>query len=217
MNDDNLEPFSHTVVTPARKARTRLSKVANAKDTIAGFEQGMSLVALVYGQFSMIDFVEATLNITGPADVTISTWAAGYHEIEALKKLRDSNTLTSIRILMDSSIKKGQASVADVIAAFGPPSVRGTRSHAKFVLISNADWNVSITSSMNLNLNSRLEHLEMSDDIERAQFFTRFIESVWKELPEGDWEDRKLPSLNDLEEVKPRLSIRTGGAIRTGK
>jgi hypothetical protein len=43
-------------VPPARKAHQRLSKVAGARDTIAGFGRG---------KFSLLDLVDATLEITG--------------------------------------------------------------------------------------------------------------------------------------------------------
>jgi len=42
-----------------RSARTRLSKVANARDTIEGFDRDTDLVGLTYGQFSLLDLVDA--------------------------------------------------------------------------------------------------------------------------------------------------------------
>ena len=52
-----------------RSARTRLSKVANARDTIEGFDRDTDLVGLTYGQFSLLDLVDATIGITGRSDV----------------------------------------------------------------------------------------------------------------------------------------------------
>ena len=66
---------------PSRKARARLSKVASARDTIDGFGHGMDVVGLTFGQFSLLDLIEAALELTGPADVTISTWSAGFYPL----------------------------------------------------------------------------------------------------------------------------------------
>ncbi len=199
-----------THVRKVRKARHRLSKVANARDTIAGFEQGTDIVGLTYGQFSLLDLIEATLEVTGPADVTISTWSAGFYDVDAAVRFRDNGLLTSCRFLMDSSAKRGQATPGDVAELFGQDSIRTSRSHAKFVLIGNADWQVVITSSMNLNLNPRLEQFEMTDDPDRYAFFMGFVQSVWTDLSEGWVEDRKLPPAVGLEHVEPDLGLEIG-------
>ena len=199
-----------THVRKVRKARHRLSKVANARDTIAGFEQGTDIVGLTYGQFSLLDLIEATLEVTGPADVTISTWSAGFYDVDAAVRFRDNGLLTSCRFLMDSSAKRGQATPGDVAELFGQDSIRTSRSHAKFVLIGNGDWKVVITSSMNLNLNPRLEQFEMTDDPDRYAFFMGFVQSVWTDLPEGWVEDRKLPPAVGLEHVEPDLGLEIG-------
>lgn len=204
-------------IRPVRKTRARLSKSANAADTIAGFGKGLDVVGLTYGQFSLIDLIEATLAITGPADVTISTWSAGFYDVEAAVKFRDSGLLRSIRFVMDSSAKRGQATAGDVIDLFGPDSMRGTRSHAKFVIIANEEWDVLITSSMNLNLNPRLEQFEMTDDKERCQLFQAFVDSIWAELQPGDLEDRKLPGAPGVESVSPTFNIEVSQRVSVGK
>lgn len=193
-----------------RKARHRLSKVANARDTIEGFGPGIDIVGLTYGQFSLLDLIEAALEVTGPADVTISTWSAGFYDVEAAVRFRDNGLLRSCRFLMDSSAKRGQATPGDVADLFGPDAVRTSRSHAKFVLIRNEDWAVVITSSMNLNLNPRLEQFEMTDDVDRYDFFDAFVQSVWTDLPEGWVNDRRLPPANNVEHVEPELGVEIG-------
>lgn len=201
---------------PSRKARARLSKVASARDTIDGFGHGMDVVGLTFGQFSLLDLIEAALELTGPADVTISTWSAGFYDVEAAERFRDSGLLRSVRFVMDSSAKRGQASVGDVAGIFGADAVRATRSHAKFVLVTNADWSVVITTSMNLNLNPRLEQFEMTDDAERCGMFTDFVDALFAELAEGDTEDRQMPGLSDLDWVQPHLDVEVG-AVSMGR
>ena len=209
------EPTAH--LRPVRKARARLSKVASARDTIAGFDHGMDVVGLTFGQFSLLDLVDAALEITGPADVTISTWSAGFYDVEAAERFRDSGRLRSIRFIMDSSAKRGQATVGDVADVFGPDSIRATRSHAKFVLIRNESWDVLITTSMNLNLNPRIEQFEMTDDAARAGLFAEFADALFDELAEGSTEDRQMPGLHGMNAVQPHLDIEVGAVTGLGR
>jgi hypothetical protein len=194
-----------------------LSKVASARDTIAGFDHGMDVAGLTFGQFSLLDLIDATLEITGPADVVVSTWSAGFYDVDAALRFRDSGRLLSIRFVMDSSAKRGQASVGDVASIFGPDSVRATRSHAKFALIRNGEWSVLITTSMNLNLNPRCEQFEMTDDRGRADLFSAFADALWDELPAGDTEDRQLPALHGIEAVQPHLDVEVGTVGSLGR
>lgn len=45
-------------VRPKRRTRARFSKVASARDTIAGFGPDMDVAGLTYGQFSLIDLID---------------------------------------------------------------------------------------------------------------------------------------------------------------
>lgn len=214
MSEDTV-PRAH--VRPVRRVRARLSKVASARDTIAGFGHGMDVVGLTFGQFSLLDLVDAVLELTGPADVTISTWSAGFYDVDAAMRFRDSGRLRSIRFVMDSSAKRGQATVGDVAELFGAENVRATRSHAKFVLVCNDEWDVLITTSMNLNLNPRLEQFEMTDDADRAGMFGAFVDALFVELAEGDTEDRTLPEAHGVESVQPRLDVEVGAVSGLGR
>lgn len=202
---------------PVKSARLRLSKVAGAADTIAGFDHGTDIVGLTYGQFSLLDLIDAVLQTTGPADVAVSTWSAGFYDLAAAERFRDSGRIRSIRFVMDSSAKRGQATAADVGEVFGQHTIRTTRSHAKFAIITNESWNVVITTSMNLNLNPRCEQFEMTDDADRAAFFLAYVDQVFGELPEGGTSDRTMPALAGLPAVRPRLCIEMTDTISTGR
>lgn len=209
------------VARPARKAHHRLSRVANARDTIAGFGHGMDVVGLTHGQFSLLDLLQATLDITGPADVDIATWSAGLYDVDAAQRFRDDGRIRRIRFVMDSaSQKRGQASTVQIADLFGDDAIRTTRSHAKFVIATNAVWNVVITSSMNLNLNQRVEQFEMTDDRERAAFFGDWVDELFSTLPAGGdrrGDDRLLPRTDSLTDVAPATGIATARKITIGR
>jgi hypothetical protein len=200
-----------------KSVRARLSKVASARDTIEGFDRDHDLLGLTYGQFSLLDLIDATLELTGPADVVISTWSAGFYDVEEAVRWRDSGRMLSTRFVMDSSDKRRQSTPGDVAELFGAENVRTFRSHAKFVLISNdSGWRICITTSMNLNLNPRLEQFEMTDDVHRFDFMMAFVDACFAELSEGDTQDRTLPGLPELVSVQPKVGIQMGPAIAFG-
>jgi hypothetical protein len=212
--------FAVSHLRPARKAHVRLSKVASARDTIRGFDHGMDVVGLTFGQFSLLDLIQAGLDITGPADVAISTWSAGLYDIEAARRFVSDGRIRSIRFVMDSATqKRGQASAVEIADLFGSSSIRTTRSHAKFALLTNEAWSVVITSSMNLNLNPRCEQFEMTDDPDRAAMFLAFVDALFDEVPDGRHgdEDRTLPALFSLDDVEPSLGVQVNRRIETGK
>lgn len=194
---------------PKRRTRARMSKVASARDTIAGFDHETDIVGLTYGQFSLIDLVEATLGITGEADVVISTWSAGFYDLDAAIRFRNNHILRSCRFLTDTSrMQNGQAGVHTMADLFGKENVRGTRMHAKFVLISNNDWHVVITSSMNLNLNARCEQFSMTDDLDQWMMFNNFTDELFTQLAPTT-RHQHLPAHLNMETVQPRLDIET--------
>ena len=207
---------------PKRNTRARFSKVASARDTIAGFGRDMDVAGLTFGQFSLIDLIQAALEITGPADVTISTWSAGFYDIDAAERFRANGLMRSVRFVMDAaSMKKGQASVYDIADLFGKGAIRTTRTHAKFALVRNDDWDVVITSSMNLNLNPRCEQFEMTDDAERCGMFAAFADALFEELPAGGARsrngDQSLPLLSGLEAVEPVTGVAVGKIQTVGR
>lgn len=205
----------------ARKSHARFSKAGVAMQSIAGFDHGMDILGLTYGQFSLIDLVQATLDITGPADVTIATWSAGFYDLEAAKNFRDDGRIRSIRFIMDSGRqKKGQAGVHEIDELFGEDAVITIRTHAKFVLIRNEDWDVCITSSMNLNKNTRCEQFEMTDDSERCGMFEDFVGAAFREAPESRSFGRVMPGLRSVDPARQVVSVpgvaRSTGAVRMG-
>lgn len=185
-----------------RGRAARYSKAANAAKTIAGFGHDLDITfALTNGQFSLLDLVEATLDITGPADVLISTWSAGFYDIDRAEAFRDNGLMKSVRFIMDSSDKRGQAKTGDIASLFGEDAIRTTRTHAKFVTITNEAWNVVIQTSMNLNKNPRNEQFSMIDCEVTAGKILDIANALWSELPPGATGDRDLAYLKTVESV----------------
>ena len=61
-----MNAISHA--RPARESsKHRVSKTATAADSLAGFGHDTEVDVLTFGQFSIIDAIEAVLDITGPS------------------------------------------------------------------------------------------------------------------------------------------------------
>lgn len=204
-------------VRPVKKMSGRFSKAASARETIAGFDHGMDIAGLTYGHFSFLDLIEATLEITGPADVVVGCWAAGFYDIKAVKAMVDEGRIRQVRFVLDSSSKRGQAEIQDVVGIFGEHALRTTRSHAKYALITNAEWSVCITTSMNLNKNPRCEQFDMTDDPARTELFMGFTDALFQDVPDGAARSWALPVVDSVDAVAPDFGIEIAPRIHTGR
>lgn len=218
-----MDQFPAGVKSSPVKRRARFSRAASARVLLHDFEKGELLTGLTYGQFSLIDLLQATLELTGEADVTISTWSAGFYDVDAAERFRDSGLIRSIRFVMDASLqKRGQATAYDVAELFGRDAVRTTRSHAKFATVTNDEWQIAITSSMNLNLNSRVEQFQLVDCAVTAGMFLDFVDELFASEP-FDGANWGLPALPGLEqdsglliEATPWRDLERGGYPKIG-
>lgn len=201
-----------------RGRAARYSKAANAAATIEGFGHDLDITfAFTNGQFSLLDLIEATLDITGPAHVLISTWSAGFYDVDRAERFRDNGKMLSVRFIMDSSDKRGQAKTGDIATMFGQDAIRTTRTHAKFVVIHNSEWNVVIQTSMNLNKNPRNEQFSMMDCEVTAGVILDIARALWDELPEGATYDRDLAYLKTVESVPAVRGVEMTETIRMGR
>lgn len=70
---------------PRGTSKKRVSRTANAADSLDGFGLGCEIDVITFGQFSLIDAVDAILDMTGPADVVIATWAAAQFDMSQIQ------------------------------------------------------------------------------------------------------------------------------------
>lgn len=206
------QPVSHA--RPVGSSRKRVSKIANAADSLEGFDHGVEVDVLTFGQFSIVDAIEAVLDITGPADVTLSTWTAAEFDLSQIEAQLLRSGIREFRLIVDRSFVSRHPRFVDVIhSKFGEGSVRTTRTHAKFVVITNAEWSVVIRTSMNLNHNPRLEYLQVADDADLAAVYLGVADELFDEEPPGMGGVRRVPELAGVEGVQPTLPVRMGPAV----
>lgn len=169
-----------------KRAVRRTLTVANAAEALGPIEPGVELYALCKGDYSLIDIVEHCLAATGPADVTVSTWTAAGADLEFAMGFVVDGRVRSARWLVDFSFPQRQpAYFALLVDRFGADAVRATANHAKFVLIRNEAWDLVLRTSMNLNLNKRLENVEISDDRGMADYLSAVVDELFELDGEG--------------------------------
>lgn len=209
--------IAHARKAPTDSARRRVSKVASARDTLAEFDHGVEVDVLTFGQFSIIDAIEAILERTGPAHVTLATWTAAEFDLSQLQAQILRASILDLRLIIDRSFVTRHPKFVNIIESkFGAGSVRTTKTHAKFVAITNDDWSVLIRTSMNLNYNPRLEYLQVCDSPELCALYLDVADRLFEEEDPGMDQARGMPLLDGVASVEPRYAVKMGRAPRVG-
>ena len=135
----------------------------NARTSIWDIYPWMEIYWLTKWQFSIINIIEEILKQTWTADVLISTWTAADAEIKKAEDFLQNNLINKLNFIVDRSFQTRQPKYYNLLQERFWNCIYTTNSHAKFVLISNNDWKITVRTSMNLNENKRLESFEVSD------------------------------------------------------
>lgn len=164
-----------------------LRRIQSAAEAVSGLERdGMELFGLTKGQFSLTDMIEAILEKTGPADLSISTWTAANGDVSRMLQLLSSGAIRSCRWMVDLTfMRRCPQLTAEIRAKFGTDAIRVTKTHAKFCTITNDDWQIALRSSMNLNQNPRIESFQVGHDPVLCQFLSEVLDDVWKRQDRG--------------------------------
>lgn len=136
----------------------------SAKRCIGSITKCCDIFGLTKGDFSMIDILRHVASEIGPCRIDVGTWTAAAAEIkQAFDMLNDGN-IQSMRFLVDRSFPQRQPKYYSALRAkFGDNCIRMARFHAKFILLENDSYSVAVRTSMNLNLNERIEFYEISE------------------------------------------------------
>lgn len=164
-----------------------------ASDAVRNFKHDCRLIGLTKGQFSLVDLMVSVIDKIGDCEVVLSTWSAGLRDAEVLRGLIQSKRVVKFLMLCDRSFSSRHANYAEAIEKkFGKGSIRTTNTHAKFVLLRNANYAVTIKTSMNLNHNPRFETFDIDENIEIYDFFKSHVDELFNMMPQGFTESRAV-------------------------
>lgn len=200
--------------------RHRFLRTNSARQALEGFGEGMEYEVATNGEFSLLDAILVLLERTGPADVAISTWSAGLYDVEVANRFMNTGLIKSIRFILDVSFKttggaKGYSSL--LMDMFGEECIRTTRTHAKFVTITNDEHKITISSTANLNENKRLEIFYFSDDPARAAWYLEMVEELFHDVKPGWNPDTGAPALGRLDPTGTQIRMADRSGVRMGQ
>ena len=178
-------PWVSTVMDNGSAITVRSFK-ASARKALEGWGQGKRVIGITGGQFSLIDLLRATLEHTGPAEVTLSAWTTGIRDAEEAAWLVSTGKITKLRWLIDRSFATRQPGYCrQVLDRFGQDAFVVSNNHAKFFTVENSDWHVCCRSSMNLNSNRRMEQFDLDDCESICRMFSDMVDRIEAETPSG--------------------------------
>jgi hypothetical protein len=199
----NATDKAHRRDRTAGRVVRRAITVQTAAAAIGPITPGCEIFGLSKGAFSLVDIIEHCLGATGPADVVISTWTAAAADLGFAYALMREDKIRSCKFIVDFSFPVRQPAYAAALRErFGDDSIRVTKSHAKFITIRNAEWNIVIRTSMNLNENKRLESFEISDDAGLASYLAEVVAALFEAQPAGAAFDRRpMDAIREFESL----------------
>lgn len=185
-----------SVTLPPARLRWIEAAKSKADAVLADFAPGARVAGVTKGQFGLTDLVVAALAHTGPCDLFAWSWTLHPDDAGILAQLRDDGMLRRVAFVLDTSFparvqlnkkksagRGGNVEVNDWCAhlegLFGEDAFTLLKSHAKVVCLANAKWHLTITSSMNFNMNRRVESFCVEDD---AQLWAH-----WRDLTRWAW------------------------------
>ena len=150
-------------------------------ELIGPIEKGMDIFALTGGQFSFVDLIDHIVNYIGKCHMVISTWTAAGASIQAIDNLMKRNELESMKWIIDRSFVNRQPELCNMIKdRFGDDSIRSCKCHAKFMLVWNDKFDITLRTSMNLNRNLRIEDFTITEDFALCEFMRNIVKQMFE-------------------------------------
>ena len=158
----------------------RLYKGHVASDCIGSIEKDTDIHVFSFGHFSLIDVITTVLDQIGSADVVLSAWTAAHSHLELAHELLGAMSIKTLRIVIDGSFMVRQPMYhRRMVDLFGLENIRSIKTHAKYVILTNNEWNIVIQTSMNMNENPRCENLIISEGKELASFMLGIVNEIF--------------------------------------
>jgi hypothetical protein len=163
---------------------------AEARTLVAGLEQDSVLQLYTDAHASLAEICAALIDITGPAEVVLSTWTLSPDAADRLKELVANKAITRLRVLSDLGVPNYAATAYVIIRDMLEPTdgFRQAPVHAKGLWMRSAEWSVVVSCSANLTGNPRLEsYTIMTIPAIYNAAMAMLIEPIWAQRKMGRW------------------------------
>lgn len=108
-----------------------------------------------FGRYCMTDIINHLLRITGPADVTATTWSLNAASVQTMLNRRKDGLLTSFRMWIDPRVRRAAPEPLALLRHNFETVIAPV--HAKIALIGNDEWKISVSGSVNFTSNPQPE------------------------------------------------------------
>lgn len=188
-----MAPVPARHASKPRRRTLRTFSTGLAADAVGPITQETELFLMTNGQFSIVDIVEHCLNATGPACIDIATWTAADGDLRRAHAFLLSSRITRARFVVDPSFRTRKPEFcATLVGLFGNDAIRTTPLHGKFVAIYNDTWSMAIRTSMNLNINKRIETVEISADKALTSFLSARVDEIFQRSADANFASQSL-------------------------
>lgn len=138
----------------------------------------LSKKSIVYwrsnGEWSMHQLLLQLIDIIGPADVYISSYAFGETPARIIANLKEKGLIKSLHCLLDDRVESRTAGSMQLISSIAD-SFATTMTHAKVTLLKNDLHTVSVVGSANYTENKRWEAGVIDNNPDIFSFYYEFI------------------------------------------
>ena len=159
---------------------TLLSNDLTLQSVIKLIQAGADIFWVSDGKWSMHELLLSILNLTGPADVYISSYAMSETPARILTQLKNAGDIKTLHCVLDNRVDVRSAGSYQLMLSMSDRLVL-VRTHAKVTIIKNDHWHIAVVGSANYTENERYEAGVVSCSEEIVQMQLRWIEKAFKD------------------------------------
>ena len=139
------------------------------REHLADLVPGSTYTYFTGGKWSNHHLLQHLLELSGPADVLLTTWTITEAPVRVMQELLANGTIKSLTMLTDDRIRSRCAQAWQLMQTL-PATVHLSKCHAKVTVVLNDTHGYLVVSSQNFTNNPRIEAGTIICDREAALF-----------------------------------------------
>jgi hypothetical protein len=157
-----------------------MNTTSELKEVISLVKPEANILWVSNGKWSAHHMLLALLNITGPSDLHISTYALSETPARHFIQLKETGIIRSLKMVLDNRVDTRTASTLQIIKSIADDYCL-IASHAKVTVIENDQWNIAVVGSANYTENERYEAGLISCTEQATEYQKRWIKKALKD------------------------------------
>lgn len=155
---------------------TVMGRKVDVLASLPSLERNSQLHFCTEGKWSAHELLAKLLEMTGPAEVALTSYSFTEDPLRMLKQYMDTGIIQDLFVLVDKRVEKENPR-AYQLAVANFRNLQLVHIHAKVLVIRNAHWNLSVVSSANYTRNKRIEVGCITENESICQFHFDWIKS----------------------------------------